>query len=270
MSYLVSSKAGEWGSMQAVILAAGGGSRLNGLSDFVHKSQVSFGGRSLLQYQLDVLERMGIHDVCVVTGYNSDAVRANAGNRASFIHNERWAVTNSLYSLSLCRWWVKHPLVVMNCDVLMHPEVVAKVIATAREYGNGFAYDSDSGTHDEHMKVVLDGDRLVAMRKGLGPDMSDGENVGVLAFSHEAAMTLFDESEAIFQLQGEGVWMATAVERMAQYQPLHGVDISGLPWVEIDYPEDYTEAVTEVWPNVRRALSQDARFPVRIPEMSVG
>lgn len=246
----------DWYSAQAIILAAGRGSRLNGLPDFVHKSQVLFDGRTLLEHQLDVLARAGIHDVCVVTGFNGPAVRENAGPDVHFVHNGIWTDTNSLYSLSLCQGWVDRPLVVMNCDVLLHPDILTQVIDGARQYGNSFAYDATSGSHHEHMKVTLDDGQLIAMRKQLGQDITSGENVGVLAFNRATARCLFEEAERILSLQGAGVWMSSAVERIAQYVPLYGVDVAGLPWIEIDYPEDYASALKSVWPAIRQGAGE--------------
>lgn len=103
-------------------------------------------------------------------------MREAVGARAELIHNKAWAETNSLYSLGLCRDWVSGALLVINCDVLFHAEVLYRLLACP---GSAFAYDSSSGTEEEHTKVEIDEDAsLTSMSKTLPTYRSQGENVG--------------------------------------------------------------------------------------------
>lgn len=52
--------------------------------------------------------------------------------------------------LHLCREWVTGALLVMNCDVLLQPAVLDRLLQSS---GSAFAYDSSSGTDEEPMKV---------------------------------------------------------------------------------------------------------------------
>src|SRR3954453_3802014 len=66
--------------MISVILAAGRGRRMgsgNGLQlkDPLPKILLSFGGRSLLERHLAILESCGIGEVFVVVGYGADQIR---------------------------------------------------------------------------------------------------------------------------------------------------------------------------------------------------
>jgi len=36
----------------------------------------------------------------------------------------------------------------------------------------------------------------------------------------------------------------------AQRHPLHAVGTRGLPWIEIDFPEDYARAIRDVLPHI--------------------
>ncbi|MBI4715901.1 MAG: phosphocholine cytidylyltransferase family protein [Nitrospirae bacterium] len=235
--------------MQAIILAAGRGSRLNSNDDAEvrPKCLVDFNDRTLLEYQLSALYQAGIDRVCVVTGYGAEKVMDVAGSRAEFIYNNRWSETNSLYSVCLCRDWVDGPVMVMNCDVLAHGEVFHSVAASA---GSAFAYDSSSGGDAEHMKVELEEGYLKSMSKRIPRHRTMGENVGILRFETEAGKRLFDEGEALIRSGGANMWMAAAVERVARHVPIRGIDIAGLPWVEIDFPEDLRTAREKVWPRV--------------------
>ncbi|MGQ0592164.1 MAG: phosphocholine cytidylyltransferase family protein [Gammaproteobacteria bacterium] len=238
-------------TIQAVILAAGRGSRLKTAIDNGPKCLANVGGRPLIDHQLFLLAQAGIRRVAVVTGYGARAVRAAVGDRAGFIHNRAWAKTNSLYSLQLCREWVTGSLVVMNCDVLPHPGVLRRLLECP---GNAFAYDSSSGTENEHMKVELEGEYLNAISKQLVCERCQGENVGILYFEKRAARLLFREAEALLGAGGKRMWVAAAVQEVARYVPLRAIDVADLCWIEIDFPQDLQVARSVIWPRISRSI----------------
>lgn len=233
---------------QAVILAAGRGSRLAGAIRNRPKCLAGVGGVALIERQLSLLAAAGIGDVAVVTGYRADAVRKVVGARATFIHNPAWAVTNSLCSLHLCKDWVRGAFIVLNCDVLFDPRVLARLLACE---GDAFAFDSSSGAEDEQMKVELRRGCLAAIDKRLPSERVHGENVGLLYFSAAAARQLFRETEALLRAGATDTWLAAAVQRLARWVPLRGVDVADLSWIEIDFPDDLERARREVWPRIR-------------------
>ena len=246
------------GATEAVILAAGRGSRLAHFTQEKPKCFAEIGGAPLIDHQLRALEMAGIERVSVVTGYRHEDVRRALRGRARVIRNEDWNDTNSLYSLSLCDGHVCGPMLVMNCDVLVHPLALQRLMDAP---GSAFLYDSSSGDSDEHMKVELAGDgRLNAMSKTLPAHRTHGENVGVLHFDSAAARTVFREAAGLLAEGNRNSWMAQAVERAARSVPLYGVDIADLPWIEIDFPDDLERACTQVWRHVAHALAPTARL----------
>ena len=59
-------------------------------------------------------------------------------------------------------------------------------------------------------------------------------------------------------------WAPRAFQRFAARRPLHVVGTRGLPWIEIDFPDDYRRAVSEILPQI----DSDAHFasaPARQP-----
>ena len=234
--------------IDAVILAAGRGSRLRSETDERPKCLTEVGGRTLLEHQLELLFEAGIERVCVVAGYQAQAVQDAVHGAADVIYNDLWASTNSLYSLSLCRQWIRGPVVIKNCDVLVDGEAIRRLRGS---HGSAFLYDSLSGDDAEHMKVELQNGRLTAMSKDLEAGRVCGENVGILQFDANAVRFLFREAEAALRMLGRRHWQAVAVERLCEIMPIQGVDICDLPWVEIDFPEDLEAARHLVWPAIR-------------------
>ena len=235
---------------QAIILAAGRGRRLGAATDDRPKCLTELAGRTLLQRQLELLGASDIERVCVVAGYQAQAVQQAIHPTADVIYNDLWAATDSLYSLWLCRKWVRGPVIIMNCDVVVHPEGIRRLSAVQ---GNAFVYDSLSGNDPEHMKVELKDGRLTAMSKELPADRVSGENVGVLKFDEPAISLLFQEAGTAITMQGRKPRQAAvAVERLCRFIPIRGVDISHLPWIEIDFPDDLDLARRVTWPAILR------------------
>lgn len=234
---------------QAIILAAGRGSRMEDATDSNSKCLITVGGKSIIQHQIDMLRQYGIDDVLVVVGYGAKEVEAAVNCQAEIIFNEIWDKTNSLYSLSLCRRHIRGAVVIMNCDVLTHGMVLQRILD---QPGNAFAYDSTTGMDDEHMKIALCDGRLTAMSKNLLTKHCCGENVGLLSFDSETTQVLFAESDKVLAEGGHQLWLAAAVERVAQRRLVQAVDVADIPWIEIDYPEDLRHARQVIWPELNQ------------------
>ena len=168
----------------AVILAAGSGSRLgSGV-----KCLVEVGGRSLLEHQFRALEEAGVNTVVVVAGHQVERVRRAVGGRADVIVNDRYAETNSVYSFMLARESVDGSALVLNADVLFHPEVIRRLLDVD---GSALAFDSSADLDDETMKVEVYDEHLVRMSKTLEPVVQSGENLGILKLDGSAALAAF-------------------------------------------------------------------------------
>ena len=234
---------------RALILAAGRGSRLGSQSDGVPKPLLQVGRRTLVEHQLEMLATAGIGPVGMVVGYAADELQAAVGAKVEYLHNHRWATTNSLYSFTMARSWVTGDLVILNCDLLLDPEILDRLIAHG---GNCLAFDSSSGNGREHMKVCLRDGRVTAMSKTLEPSRTHGENVGILHLKKECVDALFKAAGELLEEGQQQAWLGAAVQKVAQEHPIEGVDVAGLPWGEIDFSHDLERARHEVWPAIRR------------------
>lgn len=232
---------------QAVILAAGKGSRLNGTANSSAKCLATVGGATLIEHQIRLLRSLGIDRIIVVIGHEADAVRVNAGDDCVFIVNERFAETNSLYSLWLARDAVQGPFLLMNCDVLAHPEIFERLLKTS---GTALAFDSGSGGDPEHMKVDIADGMLRAISKELPSRLTRGENVGILRFDTDDAEALFRAAGEFVEAEQFHMWAPAAVGRIAESRSVRCIDVADLEWVEIDFPEDLAVARDTIWPAI--------------------
>jgi choline kinase len=237
--------------LQALILAAGAGTRLN---DRLERPKClrEVGDVPLVHHQLAALAEVNVLDVLVVVGYKQASVRDSVGSWARCITNERFAETNSMYSFLLgqrAAW--NEDLLVMNSDIFCDPRMFQVLLAAE---GDALLYDSSSGDEDEQMKVHVGDGALVQMSKTLPPGRVSGENVGILKLTRTTAQSTAAAAAALIAAGRERAWLAEAINFAAADHPIACLDIEGWPWVEIDYPEDLARARIEVLPRVAAAL----------------
>jgi choline kinase len=238
--------------MRGIILAAGKGSRLNGTAGENPKCLVEAGGLTLVERQIRVLRRAGIEDIAVVVGCQADRVRRVCGQRVTYVENARYAQTNSMYSLWMARPLLYEGFVVLNCDVLFHPVLLEDLLSARHENALLLAYrEADQPLYgDEEMKVKVRCGRVVEMSKHMDPAEADGENLGIVKFGPEGAAALVDIMDRLIADGGLRDWAPRGFSEFAKTGALHAIGTRGLPWIEIDFPEDYQRALRDVLPEI--------------------
>ena len=96
--------------MRAIILAAGRGSRLPKNLSKQPKCFLKLKNKSLIDYQLDAFNKIGIKDIAVVTGYKKKLFNSF---RLKTFNNKNWKKTNMVYSLLKADKWLSN----YNCIV---------------------------------------------------------------------------------------------------------------------------------------------------------
>ncbi len=246
--------------MNAIILAAGVARRLAPITDKTHKALLPVGGRPLLLRMLGALADSGIRESIIVIGHCGDQVRAIAGNRLGrmgirYVENPEYA-KGSVLSLYAARAHMDEPVLVMDADVLFPREFLRRLLAvpapSALLLDKGFA---DTG---EEVKLYTRGDRVIALGKKTLPEAweSVGEGVGFFKCGAAAGPEFVRAMEHVIAT-GDGLnEYEDALHILLQRTHVGWVDVTGLPWTEIDFAEDLQRAEDEVLPRVR-ALDQD-------------
>jgi len=238
--------------VEAVILAAGVGSRMGSLTGSSHKCLLHLTpGLPIIRFMLDGLAAAGIRKIHVVLGHNADTVRYWLGSNCNVIINKRYAETNSLYSLRLARKHIKGSFLLLNADVVAQPEIYQRLRQTP---GSVLAYDSRSGSDPEEMKVRLRDGKLAEISKSLNPARANGESLGVVKFDGQARDELFACADAVLAQGGENAWAPEGYGLLAQSYDIHCLDVSDMAWTEIDFPEDLEYAREKLWPRFSGAV----------------
>ncbi|HXI30768.1 MAG TPA: phosphocholine cytidylyltransferase family protein [Vicinamibacterales bacterium] len=250
--------------MRGIILAAGKGSRLNGTIGDKPKCLLRVGGKTLVERQIETLRSVGIDDIVIVVGCQADQVRRTCGSRITYVENTKFAQTNSLYSLWMARPLLYDGFVVMNCDVLFHPQMLTDLVTACHDDALLIAYQEDDAEPfgDEEMKIRVSRGRVRDIAKTLPAADADGENVGVVKFGRDGARLLASLLDQRVAAGGLKDWAPRAFGDFARIRPLHAIGTRGYPWTEIDFPEDYERAVRDILPAIEGddvALASDRR-----------
>jgi UDP-N-acetylglucosamine diphosphorylase / glucose-1-phosphate thymidylyltransferase / UDP-N-acetylgalactosamine diphosphorylase / glucosamine-1-phosphate N-acetyltransferase / galactosamine-1-phosphate N-acetyltransferase len=83
--------------MQAVILAAGRGTRMNELTTAVPKPMLDVGGKPLLEYKINALPPE-VEEVILIIGYRGNVVRAHFGGSYNDKHIRRRSFSKTAFS----------------------------------------------------------------------------------------------------------------------------------------------------------------------------
>ncbi|MGZ8422595.1 MAG: phosphocholine cytidylyltransferase family protein [Nitrospira sp.] len=239
--------------MRAVILAAGVGKRLWPVTQHKPKCLIEIGGQTLLSRYLEVLASVQIRDVTIVVGYKQEMIRDAVGTQhrgvsISYLVNEEFH-RGSISSLWIARSALSDDVVIMDADVLFHREILRRLVASP--FTNCLLMDDTVKQTGEECMVVVAGGRVIALSKKM-PERYDvaGEGVGFLKVRRA------DTAHVIGSLKGyidQGRWEMEYEDGLLQYfqdVKVGHEKIGGLPWTEIDFPEDITRAEREILPRL--------------------
>lgn len=235
--------------MKAIILAAGVGSRIRPLTNNCPKSLLKIGGNTILEMMLSHIQDCGINEVIFVLGYLQgqieDAVLTKFPDLdAHFVLNERYAETNTGYSLMLTKDLIgESAFVKFDADVVFDKKILQNLIES--KYESCLCIDKNINLDAEEIKVIVEGqNRVIKASKTVHPKDAIGESIGIEKISSETAKLLFLELETMMaDKKNHQEYYEAAYERLIEKNiPFYALDISGLKWTEIDTREDFANA----------------------------
>jgi L-glutamine-phosphate cytidylyltransferase len=247
--------------MQALILAAGQGRRLLPLTKDTPKCLLKFGDITLLEIQAEQCRRLGLEKIWAVIGFKEEDVRRIMGDKISYISNKDYMTTNSLYSFWLARQILTTDTLIMNSDVIVDDEIIVKLMDS--EQGDLLAADFRTEFQEEDMKIAVDSNlRLLSISKTLGSEKAKAENLGVLKLSIGCIRQLINVVEPIIDAS-KREFFPYALDLLAPTVEIGCLPVGNLPWIEIDFPEDYQKALREVFPRISsKHIAGQSHLPV--------
>lgn len=241
---------------RALILAAGQGRRIG--ADATPKALLRFGGVSLLARHIGILDVCGLREIAVTIGYRAQDLRDEAGRlrcsaRIALIENSSFRDGN-IISLWHARSTLRSgaPVILMDADVLYDRRLMNRLLGSRHE--NCFLLDRAIEPGEEPVKLCIADGRIVDFNKR--PQVRHdwhGESVGFFRFSPAAASELASRIDGYVRSGRTGLEYEEAIRDMVLAEGAHHFgfeDISDLPWIEIDFPEDVRRAESSILPRL--------------------
>lgn len=238
--------------MKAVILAAGIASRLRPLTDNTPKCLLKVGSKSLLERTIDALIDNGFDDLVVVTGYLRQMIEEFITStyprlKVEFIHNEKYASTNNIYSLWMTKDAVEgHDIMLLDSDILFDAPIISALLDSP--HSDCLAMNSHE-LGEEEIKVIVDSTgKIKEISKVCSVDAAIGESVGIEKFSAPLVQQLFAELDDMILNKGQsGIFYEAAFENIiGQGAEIYIVDTTDIFSMELDTVEDFETALKKL------------------------
>src|SRR5690606_13830774 len=117
---------------QAVVLAAGRGSRLRALAPVKPLHPVA--GLPLLERSIRTLQQCGVDDIIIVTGHAHAAIESwlhDSSYQARLVYNQDWSSAENGTSLLAAAPYVKGPFLLLMADHVYVPELIASLCSSS-------------------------------------------------------------------------------------------------------------------------------------------
>jgi choline kinase len=248
--------------MRAIILAAGRGLRLLLPEDKqLPKCLLRFDGMSLLERHLRMLRGAGVEEVVLALGFRHELIEAELDRlawqpRPEIVLNRRFELGSVLTLHAVADAMTRGgDILVMDADVLYDERIMDTLVA-GRSPVNRLLIDCDFEDGEEPVKICLRDGVPIELRKQLSADIeydAIGESVGFFRFTRAAARRLAAlvagyVASGRAQMPHEEAVRDLLLERT---QLVEVADVTGAPWIEIDYAEDLLRATNEVLPQLQ-------------------
>jgi choline kinase len=248
--------------MRAIILAAGRGLRLLLPEDKqLPKCLLRFDDMSLLERHLRMLRGAGVEEVVLALGFRHELIEAELDRlawqpRPEIVLNRRFELGSVLTLHAVADAMTRGgDILVMDADVLYDERIMDTLVA-GRSPVNRLLIDCDFEDGEEPVKICLRDGVPIELRKQLAADIeydTIGESVGFFRFTQPAARRLA-ALVAGYVASGRAQMPHEEAVRdllLEHTQLVEVADVTGAPWIEIDYAEDLLRATNEVLPQLQ-------------------
>jgi len=238
--------------MKALIIAAGGSTRLKPLTSKCPKTLLDVGEKKVIDFILDPLISLNL-EILIVTGYYGEKiknyVKKNYNRDISFIRNSQWKEENGISVLKSEKYLKNEDkFLLLMSDHIFNPRFLNDLIekdpqecylCVDTNVNNVFGLK-------EATKVHIEKDRILDIGKNIS--YYNGVDCGI-----------FLTTPYIFDVLKENVnienTLNNAMKRFSTEENLYAYDITGNFWIDIDTEEDlrvfYEFFETYGWDNLQ-------------------
>jgi len=233
--------------MQAIIMAAGKGSRLGSLTAGKPKSFAEIKGRKLIDYNLKLLEQFHVDEIILVTGYQSELFEELVKDKKNIriVYNPFYEMVNVLGSFYMGMNKLYDDFVYLHADTICEPSIFEKLIKLEADVTLPVDYKI---CDDEAMKIRSSNGKLVEITKQIPKELAAGEFIGMASFRKKVLPALKEKATQLMKEKAFDAYFESAVQRLIDEEAfdIRTVPTEGAFWAEIDFIEDYEKALAEI------------------------
>ncbi|MCZ6595491.1 MAG: NTP transferase domain-containing protein [Bacteroidetes bacterium] len=230
--------------MNALILAAGTGSRLVHLTRDLPKALVEVKGRPLIDYALKWIECLRCEQIFVVGGFYfkklEDFLSQYQGN-LELIENKDF-LKGSILTLTSALPYLEDSFVLLNVDHIFPLRMAKRFLDLQPNLHEITAFvDFDRQLHEDDMKVKLDDAKKIQMiSKGLHE--FDAGYIGITYVPKEK-LAIYKQTAFELKAENEDAVVENVLQKLVeQREDLGIVNMVGVRWLEVDNQSDLKNA----------------------------
>ena len=227
--------------MKLVIIAAGRGSRISSISNGIPKILIEVFNQTLLEHLIKNCETVGISDIVLVTGHQSemihDYISMNEFNiNIELTYNSDWDLPNGISVLASKNNIPKgHDFMISMSDHYYNSDLLIKIMES--ELSNtivnvGADYKTDAiHDPDDAMKLIIDKDSKIVSAMSKDLRKYNAVDCGLFKCKYEF-FSILEETKS-----NGNYSLSDACNILINNQDLGGVNIDDSVWLDIDTPE---------------------------------
>jgi bifunctional UDP-N-acetylglucosamine pyrophosphorylase/glucosamine-1-phosphate N-acetyltransferase len=224
--------------MEAVILAAGKGTRLQPLTQNIPKVMLPLSGKPLLEYVIESTKTAGISEITLIVGYKKEVIQKYFGDGSNLDLKIKYVVQGqrlgTAHAIGKCHF--EEDFLVIAGDALVSPDIIKTVI---RRHSSAATIALKRVENPEDYGVVkLDGDIVKEIIEKPKEFVSDLASISVSCYSPEIfdAIKKTEKSE-----RGEYEITESIKILIDEGKVVRGIEVQG-EWLDIGNPWNYLDA----------------------------
>jgi histidinol-phosphate/aromatic aminotransferase/cobyric acid decarboxylase-like protein/choline kinase len=251
--------------MQALILAAGTGSRLGKHTKENTKCMLEINGETLITQALEKLNNVGITKLILVVGYKKENLMEHVGTQykniaIEYVENPIYDTTNNIYSLYLAKdKLAEDDTILLESDLLFEEKIIANLINDERP--SLAVVDKYQAWMDGTAVTLSADDSILGFYGKKAFRFQDVDEyfktVNIYKFSKKfSEHTYIPFLEAYSKAMGDNEYYESVLRviLMLEEQELKALRINGEKWYEIDDVQDKANAEVIFSKNAKEKL----------------
>ena len=244
---------------KALIIAAGLGSRLKKHTENLPKCMLDFGGKTLLQRQLDSYKKNGIKDISLIRGYKKEKINYKG---IKYFENNDYKNNNILNSIFYAEKVINGNIIISYSDILFDSSVVERTLNSDHDISvvvdidwRGYYVGRKDHPISEAENVIFNSNNEVEKigKINTGNEEVHGEFIGMIKLSNRGTEIFkehFNRLKKIYlnkPFQRAKIFQKAYLTDFIQELVDIGVKVHCIiiesGWKEIDTVEDYKKAL---------------------------